>query len=82
VGQHAGEFLFRIAERKALPLINVVQGNIAADVGAGTGFMTEGLLRQGLQVIAVDQSSEMLNVLKIKFAHYEGLECRVGESDA
>ena len=72
-------FFSESLREKALSLTNAVQGNTAADIGAGTGFITEGLLRQGLQVIAVDQSSEMLNVLKKKFAHYEGLECRVGE---
>jgi len=66
---------------KALSLINSVEGNTAADIGAGTGFMTEGLLRQGLRVVAIDQSAEMLEVLKKKFARHEGLDCRVGESE-
>jgi len=66
---------------KALSLINTAEGNTAADIGAGTGFMTEGLLRQGLQVVAIDQSAEMLEVLKKKFSRYEGLDCRVGESE-
>lgn len=66
---------------KVLSLIGTVHGNTAADIGAGTGFMTEGLLRMGLKVIAVDQSSEMLDVLKKKLAHTDRLECRVGESE-
>lgn len=32
----------------------------AADIGTGTGFITEGLLQEGLNVIAVDQSENML----------------------
>ncbi|MBU1565803.1 MAG: class I SAM-dependent methyltransferase [Proteobacteria bacterium] len=74
-------FFSESLREKALSLTNVAQGNTAADIGAGTGFMTEGLLQQGLQVIAVDQSAEMLDVLKKKFARYEGLDCRVGESE-
>ncbi|MFH0781776.1 MAG: class I SAM-dependent methyltransferase [Pseudomonadota bacterium] len=74
-------FFSESLREKALTLTSVLPGNTAADIGAGTGFMTEGLLRQGLQVIAVDQSSEMLDVLKKKFAHYQGLDCRVGESE-
>lgn len=74
-------FFSESLRKKALSMINMTRGNIAADLGAGTGFITEGLLQQRLQVIAVDQSSEMLNVLKKKYAHYEGLECRVGESE-
>lgn len=74
-------FFSESLREKALSLTNVARGNTAADIGAGTGFMTEGLLQQRLQVIAVDQSSEMLNVLKKKYANYEGLDCRVGESE-
>lgn len=74
-------FFSESLREKALTLTNVLPGNTAADIGAGTGFMTEGLLRKGLQVIAVDQSPEMLDVLKKKFAHYQGLDCRVGESE-
>jgi len=74
-------FFSESLREKSLSLANMVRGKTAADIGAGTGFMTEGLLRQGLQVIAVDQSDEMLDVLKKKFAGYEGLDCRIGESE-
>lgn len=74
-------FFSESLREKALSLTNMVKGNTAADIGAGTGFMTEGLLRQGLQVIAIDQSAEMLDVLQKKFASYEGLDCRMGESE-
>jgi ubiquinone/menaquinone biosynthesis C-methylase UbiE len=52
-------------------------GKQAADIGAGTGFVTEGLVRKGLDVIAVDQSESMLAVLKDKFP---GIDCRPGEA--
>lgn len=76
----AGFFSESLRE-KSLSSTNLIQGRSAADIGAGTGFMTEGLLQRGLRVIAVDQSSEMLDVLERKFAHCEGLDCRVGESE-
>ncbi|VVM08240.1 partial demethylmenaquinone methyltransferase / 2-methoxy-6-polyprenyl-1,4-benzoquinol methylase, partial [Methylacidimicrobium cyclopophantes] len=41
---------------KALDLAGVQAGERAADIGAGTGFLTEALLRRGLQVVAVDRS--------------------------
>ncbi len=44
-------------------------GKTAADIGANTGFITEGLLNAGLNVIAVDSSPEMLEVLKQRFGH-------------
>jgi ubiquinone/menaquinone biosynthesis C-methylase UbiE len=52
-------------------------GKQAADVGAGTGFVTEGLVRRGLDVIAVDHSEAMLEQLKKKF---QGVHCRRGEA--
>jgi ubiquinone/menaquinone biosynthesis C-methylase UbiE len=42
-------------------------GQVAADIGAGTGFVTEGLLRRGVQVIAVDQSPAMLQQMRSRF---------------
>lgn len=55
-------------------------GDTAADLGAGTGFLTGGLVQQGARVIAVDQSLSMLSALKAKFP--EGVECRAGDAGA
>jgi 16S rRNA A1518/A1519 N6-dimethyltransferase RsmA/KsgA/DIM1 with predicted DNA glycosylase/AP lyase activity len=53
--------LFSEAVRdRALSIAGVEKGRIAANIGAGTGFITEGLVRKGLQVIAVDRSEAML----------------------
>ena len=37
----------------ALRIAGVQPGRTAADIGAGTGFLTEGLLRRGLRTQAV-----------------------------
>jgi ubiquinone/menaquinone biosynthesis C-methylase UbiE len=60
----------------------VQAGALAADIGAGTGFMTEGLLRRGLRVIAVDHSEAMLEVMREKFKAFDTFDCRQGESSA
>jgi len=65
----------------AYTLANIQKGNIAADIGAGTGFMTEGLLKAGLKVVAIDQSENMLDSMKQKFKDYYGLSCIIGDSD-
>lgn len=44
-------------------------GKTAADIGAGEGFITEGLLNAGCSVIAVDSSPDMVSVLKQRFGH-------------
>jgi ubiquinone/menaquinone biosynthesis C-methylase UbiE len=65
---------------KAFDAAGLQPGELAADIGAGTGFITEGLLDNGLSVIAVDQSAAMLNKLKLKFPSSDQIDCRVGEA--
>jgi len=60
---------------------NVQAGKLAADIGAGTGFITEGLARKGLRVIAVDQSEAMLEAMKRKLKEFNVVDYRVGESE-
>ena len=74
-------FFSEALREKALTHAEVRPGGKAADIGAGTGFLTEGLLARNLLVIAIDQSREMLAVLNNKFGASEELECRVGESE-
>ncbi|EHI98705.1 Methyltransferase type 11 [Clostridium sp. DL-VIII] len=57
---------------------DVQERKVAADIGAGTGFITEGLINKNVKVIAVDQSEEMLNLLKNKFSNYKDLKCIQG----
>lgn len=67
---------------KALAEANVRRGEVAADIGAGTGFLTEALVARGLRVVAVDQSETMLRALANKLSVYDGVECRSGEAEA
>ena len=63
------ESLFSVAIRdQAIAIAGVAAGKTAADIGAGTGFITEGLLARRISVIAVDQSEAMLAEMKAKFA--------------
>jgi len=66
----------------ALAAAAVDPGKVAADIGAGSGFITEGLLEKGLRVIAVDQSAAMLESAREKFQAIEAIDFRVGDSDA
>lgn len=65
---------------KALSVANVYQGQIAADIGCGTGFVTEGLVQRGLRVIAVDGSEVMLSEMKRKFACVDLIDYRLGDA--
>ena len=73
----AGFFSENVRE-KAYTAAGIQPGKRAADIGAGTGFVTEGLIRNGIEVIAVDQSEAMLDELKGK---YPDLDCRHGEAE-
>ncbi len=67
---------------KALDRAGVRAGQLAADLGAGTGFVTEGLLRRGLRVVAVDQSEAMLAKMRTKFAGAaDRIDYRKGEAE-
>jgi ubiquinone/menaquinone biosynthesis C-methylase UbiE len=66
---------------KAFSVAGVKKGMIAADIGAGSGFITEGLIGKGLKVIAVDQSEAMLVEMRKKFSGAEGVEYRLGEAE-
>ena len=66
---------------RGLATAAVQAGDIAADVGCGSGFITEGLIRAGLRVIAVDQSEVMLSEMKRKFAGITDIDYRCGEAE-
>ena len=65
---------------KAYATAGVQAGKTAADVGAGTGFIAEGLIARGVRVIAVDQSEPMLAEMRERFG--VGIDCRLGDADA
>ncbi len=73
-------FSDRIRE-KAYDLVDIEAGKLAADIGAGTGFITTGLIQRGLSVVAVDQSEQMLAEMSAKFAGIPGIEYRVGQAE-
>jgi 16S rRNA A1518/A1519 N6-dimethyltransferase RsmA/KsgA/DIM1 with predicted DNA glycosylase/AP lyase activity len=53
-------FFSEAVRERAFDAADVIAGRLAADIGAGAGFVTEGLLNRGLRVIAVDRSEAML----------------------
>ena len=77
------EGFFSVAVReKAISFADVQRGSLAADIGAGAGFITEGLIRKGLKVVAVDLSEAMLAEMRRKFAGCNDIDYRVGEAEA
>lgn len=60
-------FFPQAVREKALAAAGAQAGRTAADIGAGTGFVTKALLDAGLSVFAVDQSPAMLAELRAKF---------------
>ena len=63
------EFLSEKVRNDAVMKVKTEKGKTAADIGAGEGFVTEGLLNAGLNVIAVESSPEKLEFLKERFGH-------------
>ncbi len=73
-------FYSEAVREKALHVAGVTPGKIAADIGCGTGFITEGLIHRELKVIAVDGSQSMISEMKLKFADIDSIDYRFGES--
>jgi ubiquinone/menaquinone biosynthesis C-methylase UbiE len=74
-------FFTEKVREKAIAIANVRPGKLAADIGAGTGFMTEELIEKGLKIIAIDQSEAMLEEMKKKFASINGIDYRIGKAE-
>lgn len=75
-------FFSEAVREKAFEAAGAVAGKIAADIGAGSGFVTEGLLRRGLRVIAVDRSEAMLEEMRRKFGECGAVEYRIGDAES
>jgi ubiquinone/menaquinone biosynthesis C-methylase UbiE len=75
-------FFSEAVRERAFVAAGAVAGKIAADVGAGSGFVTEGLLKRGLRVIAIDRSAAMLEEMRRKFGEGGAVEYRIGEAES
>jgi len=75
-------FFSEAVRERAYAVAGVSAGQVAADIGAGTGFVAEGLVQRGLHVICVDQSEAMLRELRKKFADVENVEYRLGDAES
>jgi len=74
---------FPIAVReKAIAQMEIQQGIQVADIGAGTGFLTEGLANFPINITAVDESQKMLEVMAKKFKSHTNINYLVSESES
>jgi ubiquinone/menaquinone biosynthesis C-methylase UbiE len=66
---------------KNYALAKINDHSVIADIGAGSGFITEGLVDKEVNIIAVDQSPQMLSIMRKKFSSYKNVDFRLGESE-
>jgi ubiquinone/menaquinone biosynthesis C-methylase UbiE len=74
-------FFSESVREKAYAVAGLQSGRTAGDIGAGTGFIAEGLVKRGLKVFAVDQSEAMLAQMRKKFSDFDGVEYLVGAAE-
>ena len=74
-------FFSKKVRETACTTAQVQPGQFAADIGAGTGFLTEELLSRDLRVVAVDQSSTMLELMQRKFLNIKDIEYKQAQAD-
>jgi len=75
-------FFSEVVREKAFTVANIQSGALAADIGAGTGFITEGLIQNGVRVIVIDQSEEMIREMQKKFQDNANLDYRKGDAES
>jgi ubiquinone/menaquinone biosynthesis C-methylase UbiE len=66
---------------KILSMLYPEPGHIIADIGSGTGFISEGLKNGPASIIAIDTSTEMLNEMKLKFRDVSNIDYRRGDAN-
>ena len=66
---------------KAILESAVGKGCRILDMGAGTGFITEGLIDMPVSVVAIDRSQEMINIMKDKFCGKSNISYIKADSD-
>ena len=76
-----GEFFPNSLREKAVRVAGVQPGGVAADIGAGSGFVTEELLNHNVRIIAIDESPAMIDRMKKKFSGSTAIDYFVGESE-
>jgi len=74
-------FFSEAIREKAFAAVNLEAGKLAADIGAGAGFISLALADMGVKVIAVDQSEAMLSELRNKQTQGEEIDCRPGDAE-
>ena len=79
--QMRASFFSDAVRDQAIAAARVEPGKLAADIGAGTGFVTEGLVKLGVRVIAVDQSEAMLAEIETKFPGSNAVDVRLAHGD-
>lgn len=66
---------------RAISEMDIRDGLKVADIGAGSGFITEGLLEHDIEITAVDESEKMLEVMKEKFRTSDNISYLISESE-
>lgn len=74
------DFFPEAVRDKAYSKVIINNNTVAVDMGCGSGFITEGLIARGCNVISIDQSPAMLNQIKKKFGKYKKLVTKIGTS--
>lgn len=62
--------------------LNIKKNEIAADIGAGSGFITEELIKRGLKVFSIDHSEKMLEEIQENLGAKGDITTLIGEAES
>jgi len=74
-------FFSPMIREKAISSIGIKSGDIVADIGSGSGFISEGLIDKAVDIIAIDQSESMLTTMKKKFSDHQNISYQLTEPE-
>ena len=63
-------------------VVGIGNGTLVADVGAGTGLFTTGLLEHGYRVVAIEPSAGMREAADARLGHVPGYSSAAGTAEA
>lgn len=65
----------------AIELIDLKPDHIVADIGCGTGFMIQGLVKKVFKVYGFDESPQMLEIAKSNLDSFNNVELKLSEGE-
>jgi ubiquinone/menaquinone biosynthesis C-methylase UbiE len=69
-------------KEKIISIANLNRNDKVVDLGCGTGFLTNELTKKDVEIIAIDQSENMIEIIERKFQYYKNVSAKIGDGES